>query len=348
MQSHGVALHFQETEGLQELSDKNDRYTGAYFYAVKGNDFVTSANHPQMRKAGKAPADRRMTNSEYVDLITQKGITDMIDVYVLANNNAKAGNRRLKDFICQNEARAVQLITTAWNIEHAPMKKARLEKSRMDILRECLREACTCQSPNHWHQLALQTLAQNQIPVDRYTQAVTYALNWGRGKYRNVIHVGPQSSAKTFLLKPLRIIYDAFENPSHATFNWFHAADKEIIILNDFRWCQTVMPWEQLLQLLEGDTVNFAAPKNWSSSDVTFTKDTPIFATSISEVTSKKTGEEGVRENAMMAVRWKVFRFTHSIKESNVVECDPCKCCYAHFISCDIPYELMHGVNFNL
>ncbi len=346
----GVIVNFRETAQLQE-GNNTDRYTGAYFYTIKGDDFILSVNHPDVgrnEEDGEEHNDKRMKIIEYVNLVTQRGIRNKVDMYALAYHNAQAGNNRLKEFICCNETRAVQLISTAWAIEEAPAKKLRMQKTRMEMLNDCLKDNCTCEPKNNWMYLALKTLANNNIALDRYTQAVVTSLTLGRGKFRNMIHVGPQTSGKTFLLKPLKMIYNCFENPSHAKFNFFKAADCEIIVLNELRLTGEVMPWDQALQLLEGDTVNFAAPKNWAPEDVQFTADTPIFATSSFEVMSTKVGEIGQRENEMMRVRWNVFKFTHSITQADVVECEPCKFCYAKFIHCHVPYEWLDEFNFNL
>ena len=53
-----------------------------------------------------------------------------------------------------------------------------------------------------------------------------------------------------------------------------------VIFLNDFRWSPQVLPWHDLLLLLEGQTVHLPAPKTRYSKDIVFDKDTPIFCTS--------------------------------------------------------------------
>ena len=60
---------------------------------------------------------------------------------------------------------------------------------------------------------------------------------------------------------------------------WLGVEDKELIFLNDFRWPPTIIPWSDVLLLLEGHIVHFAAPKTTYSQDIEFIKDTPIFAT---------------------------------------------------------------------
>lgn len=62
------------------------------------------------------------------------------------------------------------------------------------------------------------------------------------------------------------------------TFAWVGAEQSEIIVLNDFRWSASIIPWSDFLQMLEGDIVHLPAPKNFCNKDIEFTRDTPFFA----------------------------------------------------------------------
>ena len=42
----------------------------------------------------------------------------------------------------------------------------------------------------------------------------------------------------------------------------------EIIVLNDFCWCEKFIAWQDLLKILEGNTLNIAAPKTNFSKDL--------------------------------------------------------------------------------
>ena len=90
--------------------------------------------------------------------------------------------------------------------------------------------------------------------------------------------IGPANCGKTFMLKPLELIY-VFSNPANEKYAWVGADTAEIIVFQDFRWCHDSIPWkEDLLLLLEGETVKLPATKNQFSIDVVIKKDTPIFA----------------------------------------------------------------------
>jgi hypothetical protein len=87
---------------------------------------------------------------------------------------------------------------------------------------------------------AQDILQRNQIPRESFSGAIRTLLQQGRGKYRNVILVGPANCGKTFLFSPLPILYKAFNNPATTTFAWVGVEDAEVILLNDFRWSSQV------------------------------------------------------------------------------------------------------------
>ena len=157
-------------------------------------------------------------------------------------------------------------------------------------------------------------------------------LEKGRGKYRNIFLKGPANCGKTFLLNPLTVIYRTFLNPASTTFAWVGAELAEIIFLNDFRWSAQVLPWQDMLLLLEGQPVHFSAPKTHYAQDIVFEKDTPIFCTSKSEIVAIKGGVVDDIETQMMSVRWRVFTLYAQIPESEQVVLSPCGKCFAKLI----------------
>ena len=106
------------------------------------------------------------------------------------------------------------------------------------------------------------------MEVADFSQAVSDLLDNGRAKYRNVLTVGPANCGKTFMLKPLNLVFDCFNNPASTTFSWVGAEQAEVIVLNDFRWNSKLIEWSDLLNLLEGEPVHFATPKSHYAKDV--------------------------------------------------------------------------------
>jgi len=130
------------------------------------------------------------------------------------------------------------VINTSWEIEHAPEKLERAKTKRMKILRDALEEPCLCDGV--WLKMATDVLADNNIELQTFGQAMKTLLLNGRGKYRNILITGPANCGKTFLLSPLSKIFRCFQNPAATSFAWLGAEEAELIVLNDFRWTQKV------------------------------------------------------------------------------------------------------------
>ena len=105
----------------------------------------------------------------------------------------------------------------------------------------------------------------------------------------------------------------------------------EIIFLNDFRWSEKLISWQDLLKLLEGDAIHIAASKTHFSKDIVMDKDTPIFATSISPIRSYSNGRINELETEMMEVRMKTFRFYNQFQQQ-IKELPPCPKCFADLV----------------
>ena len=112
-----------------------------------------------------------------------------------------------------------------------------------------------------------------------FCDAIIKLLVMGRGKGRNIYINGSANCGETFILDPLRHIFDTFLSPATGSYAWLGVEDKVLIFLNDFRWSPTIIPWSDFLLLLEGHIVHFAAPKTTYSQGIAFSKDTPISAT---------------------------------------------------------------------
>ena len=125
--------------------------------------------------------------------------------------------------------------------------------------------------------------------------------------------------------KPLNVIYHTFTNPASGTFARIGVEKKECIFLNDFRRNDKIIPWHDLLLLLEGEPVHFSAPKSHFSEDILLDADTPVFATSKHRLAYVRDGTVDQRKTEMMSVRWNVFTLTQQISEDRQIEMKPCR-----------------------
>ena len=125
--------------------------------------------------------------------------------------------------------------------------------------------------------------------------------------------------------------------PSHGTYNWVDAPQKEIIFLNDIRYDRDgerrVMPWHMFLNLLEGATVNISMPKNFYSKDYEWSERQPIFATADKPLMRIVNDRLDAGETQQMKERWVILNFKHQYQGENVnYNLIPCASCFAKLI----------------
>ena len=347
MRVYGINLNF---------SNDHAQYFNAWQYVTKEDiDYLESDRHPDLSAgfvprtatasnarrstASSLPVEgapinkrRRFDSLDLADVIIARNIKTKKDLLKIANEQRRQGKRDLPLYILNNIERCVKLISTTWEMENVRAEEERESKTRIQILRECLEKECVPGCEGLWLRLALQTLQRNGIGVGVFSSAVLNSLQLGRGKHRNILIVGTGNCAKSFLLTPLEKVYRCFTNPAHNNFAWTGAESAEVIFLNDIRYSDKLIPWSNFLQLLEGAEVRLSAPKNHCPEDIRFTKDTPIFATSIGPIRKYIAGVVDEGETEMMALRWKVFKFTYKILQEDVIAAEPCPHCFATLI----------------
>ena len=152
--------------------------------------------------------------------------------------------------------------------------------------------------------MAKEILCNSKINAYFFAEAIRTLLEFSQGKNHNILVVGLANCGKTFLLNPFTVIYDTFLNPSSSKYAFVGAENKELIFLNDLRWSQEMIAWQEFLNLLEGQSVHLAAPKTHYARDILITDDVPIFATSIAPIIFGGKGATVEGENAMMGARW--------------------------------------------
>ena len=251
----------------------------------------------------------------------------------MAQAQREEGETDLASFVLNNTAKKVnELIQTTWEMKGASAEIERLNKTRVELMQLYLTKDCIQGCEGQWLQCAKETLLNNQISVKEFSSAVNELLEKERGSYRNILIVGPANCGKTFLSSPLCEIFKCFVNPASNSFAWVGAETAEIILLNDFRWSEKVIPWHDFLQFLEGQTIHVPAPKTYFAEDLILDKDTPIFATSIGRIRKTTHGVVNEIETEMMEVRWKTFSFRHQLRENEIKDLKPCGTCFAKLI----------------
>lgn len=278
-----------------------------------------------------APKKRkRLSAYELSEIISEKGIKTRTELLALAKEQQEQGKTDIAEFVVNRGPRVVaEVINTTLELNNAQGDLERSQTSRLDILRHAQEAECVAGCNGLWFYCAHQILERNGIKKASFAKAVLDLLEKGRGKYRNIIIVGPANTGKTFMLNPLNEIFRTFSNPASTTFAWVGAELAECIFLNDFRWSPQVIPWHDFLLMLEGQTVHLPAPKTHYAKDLVFDNDTPIFSTGKHTMVYIKNGVIDERETEMMSVRWKVFYFNSQIAEEDQRDIPVCGKCFA-------------------
>ncbi len=205
--------------------------------------------------------------------------------------------------------------------------------SRMSVVEATLEESCVDGCDMIWINSAKEVLRNNKVNAYVFAAAIRDLLEKGRGKYRNVMIVGPANYGKTFLLNPLIKQFRTFTNAATTSYAWVGSEYAEFIFLNDFRWTPEVFAWKDMLLLLEAQSFHLPAPNTHFAKDIVFESDTPISATNKCPIVFVgKGGCVDERETEMMAARGKLFSFFHQIPESSQIEIAPCKRCLAGLV----------------
>ena len=120
-------------------------------------------------------------------------------------------------------------------METAREKLQIVQVLRMEVIYNSANGKCIPRCYGTWLECVNQVLSQNNVCAIDFAKSLRNLLVNGRGKQRNIMIVGPSSCAKTFLLKPLSLMYKSFNNPANEMYAFGRTADAEIIFLYDFR-----------------------------------------------------------------------------------------------------------------
>ena len=82
-----------------------------------------------------------------------------------------------------------------------------------------------------WLRAAKEVLHHNNIDRGYFSQLIKNSLQSGQGKRNNIMIIGPNNCAKSFMLAPLQKIYKFFSNLLSSAFSFVGAIEKEEFFL---------------------------------------------------------------------------------------------------------------------
>lgn len=332
----GRIAHSPDHPTLEQIQERGRRSASCR------DAFLSKAAEAKKRRASEPPPPRkgkqasgkppRLSMQEVGDFVLRNSITTYAEFEKVAHDRRSNGDNDLFNFICRTKrANTEELITRMNSMRAVPEREADEKLTKMEKLERAGQGDCVENCDGKWRRYAEEILVANDMDVKEVAHCFKEALTVGRGKGINPNLVGPADCGKSFLVQPLEEIYKCFTSPTTGSFAWVELEGKEVIILNDLRWTQSLIPWDDFLRLLEGGTVQFRRPGNSYSAPLVISRSnsTAIFATGIDEI--KHEFDSG--ETDMMKLRWKVFKFSKPVSPDKVDrKCKPCPRCFHDFV----------------
>ena len=344
---HGLKVNF---------SSNHNTYYSAYKYVTKEDpEPLFSDGHPDISndapRTEKAIASRckkenggkkgkrlrkrgeRLSVFDVTQIVQKRSIQSRLELVALAVSQSREGNTALANFVANRGHKCVQeALSLAKEFAESEERLARSKKTRIQILIEFQGANCVPDCEGRWYTAAVTLMEHHGIMISAFATAIYTVLEKGRAKYQNIYIHGPANTGKTFILSPLKVIYNAFCNPATGSFAWIGVDEVEIIFLNDFRWDPKIIAWADFLQALEGDIVHLPAPKNVCPRDIELNADIPFFATADAPIVQVRGGSIDRANTDMMNVRWHFFHFWKQIPRSEQLRLIPCGHCFAKFV----------------
>ena len=271
----------------------------------------------------------KMSHLAFLDICREHSVTSEVAAWALAEQLEKRGDRGLMAYLLENDPAAV--LSKVRSAMSAFDENRRGQLGRMQILQEVLAQnACSCSSAGECYRLMKQVLVNNKLDGN-FQREVVATLQAGRLKMRNLCLVGGPGTAKSYLFKPLAVIFNAYSRPDGGSYQLETLLGKEIVFLNDLeydedakKWC----PWGYLKRFLEGEPLPVACPKNRGGNKM-FTSDAPVFITAPQEIALYRGKRRDEYETSQMNARVKYAYLTVSIPEAERKETPPCGHCGA-------------------
>lgn len=284
-----------------------------------------------LRLRSGATRQTRLTPLQVYDLCTTRGVKDVESAWSLAKAMEEEGDRGLLAWLL--ECRDVEgFVAKVCMANESAENKRRENLGRLGLLREAARQACTCDTPGQWGHLARATLWRNGL-MGPFQKAMYDTLERGREKKTNLFLLGPANAGKSFLVKPLTLLFRCYSRPDGGTHQLETLIAKELVYLNDFTWDEKWLGWAYLKTFMEGDHVSVARPKN-RGGNVEFTRDSPIIGTCCAPIQlfARVHGNHFALHQAetdQMDARATYLRMDVPMPADAIVKCNACTKCAA-------------------
>ena len=271
----------------------------------------------------------KMNHLTFLDVCRENEVKTETAAWALAEQLEGKGDRGLMAYLLENDASASMAKVVRATTAKETARRASL--TRMEILREAFEQGtCRCNPPGECYVLMKKTLAKNGLE-GKFQQQVVSTLKAGRKKMRNLCLIGGPNTMKSYLYKPLSLIYNTYSRPDCGSYQLEELMGKELIFLNDLeydedakKWCS----WQYFKRFLEGEKLTVSIPKNRGGNQ-DFKSDAPVFITAPQEIALYRGKKRDDYETSQMAARVKYEYLSHPVPEAERKETDPCAHCGA-------------------
>ena len=344
--AHGLASHW---------SAKSDGYAGcvAYCYMPSPSKPVEhldllEASRPcvnaaylqdfrekqRQARAGQGKGEARVREVDLWPIIVQQNIAaDEVGPEKLMSYAKRCGGPALVDFCFSNWDKLQGIIAKSWKAEKVEEFVETATRSRIELLHNAQVGDCTC--GGQWATFARTILNQNGHDPAEWCIAVTQALASGRSKGNLVTHAGFEGNeGKSFLSRPLPLVYgeeNVFVTPPKSAFPLLGLEKARLVWLDDWRFNEDLISWALQLLWFEGASFIIGRPQNLYAGHLRYTKDDPVFLTTLQADLHSLKGKLKQGDVDMMLKRLKVYDFKVKVDiPSHVAK--GCRVCFAKFL----------------
>ena len=238
-------------------------------------------------------------------------------------------------FVFKHRARLPALIDDIWRWETIDQVVAAADQTLIQCLLAAESKPCLCGGA--WTRFATYALSYNGVDIAALCKAVLHSLREGRSPAAPVVTLagGAGGEGKSFFLKGLVAVVggeNVFWTPTHPTFPLHGLEDAKIVLLDEFRFMESVVPIATQCLWFDGSAVPVAKPQTGqgSASHVKYHGRAPVFITTGME-DMKALSEAGDGDASMVLRRLNVFLFPHRVAKPGVsIPC--CAPCFARFV----------------
>lgn len=300
----------------------------------------------------KAAADgeqEKITELDVWPIVVENGFRDAPDEHIahlkLVAHAKQHCSQAMQGFLFKRRHTLPGLIESIWQWEDVDAILADATRSRVDTLRAAASGSCVC--AGRWAAAVAQSVIMNSIPLQELCTDMFRALQQGRDETTLVVVLAGASGGegKSMFLKPLIPLFgseNVFPCPEPGTFPLLDLPGKKVVLLDDWRFNKTVLPFETQCRWFDGSAVRVQRPQNQNgvTGHVVYQGTAPIFATTkladmerfeaLSEI-DPGTGLAKDADAAMLHRRLKVYKFHTRIPKA-AGKIKYCPRCFAQLI----------------